>query len=274
MPQLLVSDVDGTLLDAQGQLPPETRAALQRWVDAGQWLAFATGRNARITLPLAAAIDRPMFLVLQDGCLIRSFPDESVLVYHNLPSDVLAAALAHFHQAGMAVMVFDPLPDGLSFCLADAIAPSPGLARYLARHRGQYRGSSGPISAASKLVTLDTAARTAAMAAELQAALPTARILRTEAVRLDAWFLEVGPAAGSKRQALEALLAHLNLQAADVIAVGDAENDIEMLRLAGLGVAMGNASPRVKAAADRVIASNHNGGLAHFVNEYLAELTA
>jgi hydroxymethylpyrimidine pyrophosphatase-like HAD family hydrolase len=79
--------------------------------------------------------------------------------------------------------------------------------------------------------------------------------------------MEVGSPLASKMQGLQTLLQHLRLSFAQVIAVGDAENDVEILRAAGLGVAMANASGRVKAVADLVIKSNSEDGLAHFLND-------
>ena len=56
-----------------------------------------------------------------------------------------------------------------------------------------------------------------------------------------------------------------------MIAFGDAENDIEMLQMAGIGVAMGNASPVVKEAADFVTASNEEDGVARAVERFILQ---
>ena len=76
------------------------------------------------------------------------------------------------------------------------------------------------------------------------------------------FYLEVIPAAVNKGVGLRAACDVLGLTPAQAIAFGDSENDIEMLRAAGLGVAMGNADEAVKAAADRVTLSNNENGIA------------
>ncbi|GFH21814.1 uncharacterized protein HaLaN_19184, partial [Haematococcus lacustris] len=80
--------------------------------------------------------------------------------------------------------------------------------------------------------------------------------------------LEVLPMGGSKGEGVQWLLDHMGVQAQHVMALGDGENDIEMLQLAGLGVAMGNASARVKsAAAVALTASNDEDGVAEAIDK-------
>ena len=69
----------------------------------------------------------------------------------------------------------------------------------------------------------------------------------------------------NKGTGLERLCQALGISPAACVAVGDAENDMPMLRAAGLGVAMGNAAPHVKAAADCTVADNDHGGCAQAI---------
>ena len=64
-----------------------------------------------------------------------------------------------------------------------------------------------------------------------------------------------------KWPALEALATEAKVAPEEIIAVGDDTNDIEMIRCAGLGIAMGNAASEVKQSADRVVRSNAEGGV-------------
>ena len=65
------------------------------------------------------------------------------------------------------------------------------------------------------------------------------------------------------------LLAKVNLTPADMIAFGDGYNDLSMLRLAGMGVAMANAAPEVRADADYVTLSNEEDGVAVAIERFL-----
>lgn len=75
-------------------------------------------------------------------------------------------------------------------------------------------------------------------------------------------YVEIMPAAATKKEAIEFLLPQLQVQPEEIIAFGDNYNDVDMLRFAGLGVAMGNAPEQVKAIADEVTASNNEEGIA------------
>jgi len=72
----------------------------------------------------------------------------------------------------------------------------------------------------------------------------------------------------SKGNALAILARHLDIPLDETMAVGDGPNDVSMLRMAGLGVAMGQASRRVRAMADVVTASNTEDGLARAIEHY------
>ena len=72
-----------------------------------------------------------------------------------------------------------------------------------------------------------------------------------------------------KAQSLLRLLDRVNLTPADMIAFGDGYNDLSMLRLAGMGVAMANAAPEVRADADYVTLSNEEDGVAAALEKFL-----
>jgi hypothetical protein len=81
--------------------------------------------------------------------------------------------------------------------------------------------------------------------------------------------LEVLPPNCSKGAALRILLKDLHISPDNVLAIGDAENDIEMIQLAGIGVAMGHAAQQVKDAADEVVGSNDEDGFAEAVERFV-----
>ena len=76
------------------------------------------------------------------------------------------------------------------------------------------------------------------------------------------FFLELVPLGIDKAQSLRRLLAKVNLAPEDMIAFGDGYNDLSMLQLAGMGVAMANAAPEVRAQADYITLSNEEDGVA------------
>jgi len=88
------------------------------------------------------------------------------------------------------------------------------------------------------------------------------------AVRWSPNFADVFPVGGGKDRGIDAFCKHLGIDPSETIAFGDGENDISMIRFAGIGVAMGNASDKVKAHADFVTRSVDDDGVAFAFNHY------
>ena len=81
-------------------------------------------------------------------------------------------------------------------------------------------------------------------------------------------YLEILASGVSKGSALHYLATHLNMSVDEVIAIGDNRNDVEMIREAGLGVAVANAHPDVKQVADMITDSNDDDGVAKVIEQY------
>ena len=88
-------------------------------------------------------------------------------------------------------------------------------------------------------------------------------------VRSQPYIFEVMPQNITKATGLKELAQKLRISRTDIMAIGDALNDLEMLKAAGFSVAMGNASPEVKAAADLVTGSNDDASVAQAIAKYV-----
>lgn len=86
--------------------------------------------------------------------------------------------------------------------------------------------------------------------------------------KLKGTYLEIMSGNASKSNAIKKLEKQFNITRQEVIALGDNFNDIDMLKYAGVGIAMGNASDEVKSAADEITLSNEEGGLKHALNKH------
>lgn len=89
------------------------------------------------------------------------------------------------------------------------------------------------------------------------------------ATRWSPYFSDIGPAGGSKAVGIKKFAEHFSIPMSDVMAIGDGENDIDMLRAAGIGVAMGNASDAVKRAADYVTTDVDHDGVINAFKQFL-----
>lgn len=103
---------------------------------------------------------------------------------------------------------------------------------------------------------------------QIAAALPEA----LNVVQTAPFYLEVIPSAVDKGRGLMDICRATGIDPSETMAFGDSENDIPMLRAAGLGIAMGNATPDVKAAADAVTLSNNENGIAAAIERFFSEI--
>ncbi len=85
------------------------------------------------------------------------------------------------------------------------------------------------------------------------------------------YYLEILNKDASKGSAVKELADHLGIKQEEVMAIGDAENDLSMLKFAGVSVAMGNATPEVKAVAKYEVASNAEDGVKEALERWVMQ---
>jgi HAD superfamily hydrolase (TIGR01484 family) len=99
--------------------------------------------------------------------------------------------------------------------------------------------------------------------------IPEVNIMKVRSWRRGNFALHISHIGASKRHALEVLLGMLNLEAHEVIGIGDSQNDLPLFEAAGFKIAMGNAIPELKAKADYIAPSVMQDGLAHVIEEFI-----
>ena len=99
--------------------------------------------------------------------------------------------------------------------------------------------------------------------------IPQAIFEKYTVVRSAPFFLEFLNKASSKGTGVKALTEYLHIKQEEVICIGDAGNDLDMIQFAGLGVAMGNAFDEVKEAADYITKNNDEDGVAHVIEKFI-----
>ncbi len=266
--RLIALDVDGTLLDSQHQLAPAVRRAVLDQIARGLTIVLATGKLYAAIAPLVADLGLAGPTITCNGAAIVRAPDQAVLRVTTL-SDAetrLALDTVARHAPDLPVAWYTP----------DAIftdAPQRDLDDILgAYHEPPLRHVArldATLPLPVKLLLAGAPARLEALRVVAEPAV--AGILRV--VRSAASFLEFMPPGVDKGVALRFVMEMLGVARADVAAIGDGENDIPLIEAAGVGIALGNADPALKARAGHVTASNDEDGVARAF-ELLARLEA
>jgi Cof subfamily protein (haloacid dehalogenase superfamily) len=274
--RLLAIDIDGTLVNTRDELTPATRQALVHAGETGIHVVLATGRRYSRTLHLVAPLRIGVPLVTASGALVKDPLDHRTLYRAEFRGGVLADALALVDGCGCDPVLFaDTYAQGFDFYHARAEVASPELAEYLRLNPGCGRIWPGLVDDPPPGVfagfAMGSRAEMLAVQAELRRRMP--QQLRTDVLRsprYTGFICEFSPAGVTKWSAICRLASGWGIDRASICAVGDDVNDIPMIRAAGLGVAMGNASKEVKAAADRIAPTQDEDGLVAVV-EWLLE---
>ncbi len=260
MSALFVSDLDGTLLQEDHSLAPQTIAAIRKLHDSGRTFAIATGRHHTDVADLAKRIDRPIGMISCNGGMAIA-PNGEVIASAYIPIKISAAIVRHPMPAGVFLNMYTDHN------------------WYALETNEQLQAYSEKAGFQCELVEVDFLESEQAVKFFLWGDREGLLALQTELEekyqgQLDClfslpWCLEVMPAGVSKASAVDALCNHLGLNAKQVMAFGDGENDIDMLKYAGFPKIMENAAPSVKEAVPHaeVIGHAHQLGVANYIDK-------
>lgn len=260
--QLLALDLDGTLVGHDVTISPRVKTAVGRALTAGVCVTLATGRPFQSALPFARDLGIEAPLICYQGGLIQDPVTGSVLYQETMGPDLVhqAVALASEDDLHLTVYVDDQI------YLAEFRWP-PGF-------YDQYFGL--PLRLVDDLsAAVDQHAIKFLIIADEPEADRVERewkehfAERIKIVRSHRFFVEGIPLGVSKGRALTWLAQYLGIEQAHTLAVGDNDNDLDMILAAGLGVAMGNAAPEVKAAAGYVAPPLAEDGVAEVIERFI-----
>ncbi|MHA7648863.1 HAD family hydrolase [Mycobacterium sp. ML4] len=266
-PALIGCDVDGTLFNDDETLSPRTRAAVRAAVAGGAHFVLATGRPPRWIRPVVEALGFAPMAVCANGAVIYDPEHDRVLSVQTLSVDTLASladiALRVLPGAGLAV---ERIGERAHDTATPQFISSPGYEHAWLNPDNTEVSVDDLLSApAIKLLIRKAGVPSAEMAAAMAGHLGEEGDLTYST---NNGLLEILPRGISKASGLREIAEPLGIAESEVVAFGDMPNDVPMLLQAGLGVAMGNAHPDAKAAADEVTAPNTEDGVARVLERW------
>ena len=258
-PRLIGCDLDGTLIARDNRLTPRVAAAVAATVDAGTPIVAVTGRPWQWVLDLAREHRLLPYAVVSNGAALVDV--ESGHVEHN--------GLADGAVVGLMERIRRAVPD-----IRFAIDTTHALYHETGFHDPGYLGQHevedlAPLAEADVIKLI--ARRDGLSGPELVRLLDD-EVLDGAALPYAGYggWVELLASGVSKASGLAVVAERLGLAPAEVWVVGDEWNDVPMFEWAGTAVAMGNAPEHVRAAADRVVATADDDGVAELLEELLA----
>ncbi|SEM94032.1 Cof-type HAD-IIB family hydrolase [Lihuaxuella thermophila] len=239
--KLIALDMDGTLLDNHGNISPANRQAIKEAQEKGISVVFSTGRTMMTCRDYAESLQLSSYLVTVNGAEIWTGSGE--LLERNLIEADLVRWMWELSQKYSTYF----------WCVTiDQVWRNDIPADILAHQWLKFGFDTDDQAAREKILQ------------ELETERDRVEITNSSPTNI-----EVNAKGVNKAQGLKSVCRRIGISMENVMALGDSLNDLAMIKEAGLGVAMGNAQPVVKEAADWITATNQEDGVAQAIRHWV-----
>lgn len=257
-------DLDGTLLNTEKKITPDTYSALEKWHEAGNLLAISSGRPMvsieKVIQDLRLEIFSP-FAIAFNGCYIKRYGEDTPLLKHTVSTEDMklvareAAALDLYVHYYSDTQILTP-HEGRELEFYTRVVKVPY------RVVGELPAGIEGESCKMICIDLDQTGKQKILAEKTEAQTQG----RLTCMMSNPWYMEIFPSHAGKGSAVTKMLEILGIDKKNSFAAGDEQNDISMLEAAGCGIAPANATDEVKAVADAVMErDNDHDAFADFI---------
>ena len=275
----ILLDIDGTLTDSKKEITPETKQALMKAQENGIRLVIASGRPSRGIFKYGDQLDMRQshgLFVCYNGARVVDCSTGDVLVDVTIPPELTKEVLNHMKKFDVRTIITHGshmVVEDVYNCMIHDGDREFNVIEYESRMNGYCLMETEDLESftdfpVNKILTAGDSSYLQAHYKEMAAPFEG----RLSMMFTANFYYEFTALGIDKGKALENAMAKIGIKPEECIAFGDAENDIPMLRYAGIGVAMGNAQQAVKDMADSVTADNDHDGIAKALYQYVDEL--
>ena len=265
--KLLAFDMDGTVLNSQKKISPRTLEAINSLVKCGVYVVVSTGRNLAELSDYRAAFKGIHYGIVISGGMIYDLLKDAPVKVHAVDEPTIlklidfgleTRAMIHLHTTHRSVARASDIHNMAAFNMSiyqdmfeRVCERCDDCREFVLTHPGEVIKVN--LYHRDKISRDKNFARISKMNLSISYA--------------EAFNLEMSPANVTKASGLVELCDFLKLDLRETVAIGDADNDKEILQTAGLGVAMGNASDAIKNLADLVTLDNDHDGVASAIEK-------
>lgn len=271
--KMIAFDMDGTLLTDDQKISEETQKAIREAYAQHKLVALSTGRSVLELETYIRQMPEITYAVMASGALVFDLTTGDPVARHTFTREQVEAILKAAAQEDLLMEVMTR---------GDMIIDERDVDRFADYHVGEEFCRRVRTGQAGVLMDLRGLLQTETVSYEkinLFHRTPEGRertIRRLAPLGLEMAstvisILEITPPGVTKARGLQELCDYLDMDIRDVIAVGDSDNDRQVLGVAGLPVAMGNAEQEIKAICSAVVADNNHDGCAEAVRRYLLD---
>ena len=268
--KLLAIDMDGTLLNSKNQITKNTQHILKKAKDKGVKIVLATGRVLKSALYYSKYLDLESYVVACNGGIIID-NQANVLSKRPIPKDKMMAIM----EVGKGFSVYFHFYNEDSFFTNQYVKE---VYEYYSSSRCNLKGQDIDVvlyKEDSEILIRDDLNIYKFLFIEqdnIKLAKVREKLSKIEGLSLSSSWgdnVEVMNKGVSKGTAISLISNKLGIESGNIMAIGDNENDLSMIKLAGIGVAMGNGNPILKESADFIAPSNEEDGVAYAIKKFI-----
>ena len=265
MYKLIAIDMDGTLLREDKTISDRTKEAIKKAIEKGVKIVLASGRPIEGLvryLEELQLVTEEDYVMSFNGSVIQNVKTKEIISKNILKGSDLKVLYKLAQQIGVNIHAFTK--QGCVTPVMNEYTKLEGSINGIEVHEMDFNKIDDDEDVI-KVMFIDPEP----VLAEAIEKIPAHTYEDFTVVRSAPYFLEFLNKASSKGTGVKALAEHLGILKEEVICIGDAGNDLDMIEFAGLGVAMGNAFEEVKAAADYITLDNNSDGVAHVIEKFI-----
>lgn len=263
--KLIAIDMDGTMLNSHHGISLGVKEMIQKAKDQGIKVAICTGRPYSGTTQYFKELGlKDDFVICYNGAIVQNIQTGEQIAHYNLSHEDYLEIDTMARRIGVHLHSMD---DKAIYTSNRDISPYTVHESFLVGLPIKYRTQEEitPELSLIKLMMIDDKERLDAAIAKI----PEWFFEKYTAMRSTEFYFEILNKDTDKGRGLKHLADHLSISQEETMAIGDNENDLAMIRYAGIGVAMGNAIDSVKNAADVIVADNDHDGVAEAIQSIL-----
>ncbi|SCJ77044.1 Uncharacterized phosphatase YwpJ [uncultured Eubacterium sp.] len=269
--RMVALDLDGTTLNNQKEISARTMTAFRKAMESGVHIVVSTGRTFQSLPKQLFSIEGLEYIVTSNGAHVTELATMKTIYENYLTSHAVEEVVRVLRGTGFSIETFvggkafidkaeyeDVVANGSTYRDAEYIKstrnPIPHICDYMIENKHQIENIS---------INFE----------HIEEKEKWQRILeQIEGITLTSSFqhnFEIGGANTSKAEALRFLMRRLGVSSDELMACGDSPNDMEMIKLAEIGVVVGNASEEMKSLADYITDTNDNDGVAKAIEHFV-----
>lgn len=261
---MLVLDLDDTLLTDDHQISPRNKQLLMQAQEMGVYVVLASGRPTQAMMQFAHELELKRFgsfIVSYNGAIITDMANGQTIFEQALTSEQIHDLHDFSLANNLHILTYK---DGC--IVSETESEYIDVEKHLTGMAHQKVGcfKSAVTQSAVKCILLERPEYLKEMEVKLKHEKPGLSVVISKP-----FFLEVMPKGIDKAASIDRLAKRLGITSAEIIAVGNAHNDLTMIQYAGLGVWVDNVSPDIRHHADAVVGSNNHHGVAEVVERFI-----